>query len=43
MSEGLADAILFGCAVSGTIMLGLIANHLEKVAKALERIANRDR
>lgn len=43
MNEGLTEAVLFICAIAGTLMLTIIANQLEKIAKAIERIANRDR
>jgi hypothetical protein len=43
MSEGFAETILIGCAIGGVVTLGLIADRLERIAKTLDRIANRDR
>jgi hypothetical protein len=43
MSEGVAETIVLACAIGGVVTLGLIADRLEKISKALERIANRDR
>lgn len=43
MSETWMSAILFGCAIGGVVALGHIGNQLEKIARILERIANRDR
>jgi outer membrane lipoprotein-sorting protein len=42
MSESWMMTILFGCAIAGVFVLAHIANQLEKIARALERIANRD-